>query len=182
MTYMSPNSQSYNMTHMSSFVDQRLRSGLTIPVVYNPNTIYGVLKSSNKFEKMCKIIETSHLFARYNEPQANFTLFAAPDEKLLHIRDDIVDEMDKGTATDIVKCMTLHRIIDKSVLTSSPVAYYPTDNRIQQLYITNLVRDDKLVTSLNDTARVLQFDVPCGNGMIHVIDNLLLPTDDHFMN
>ena len=39
MAYMSPNSQGYNMTHMSSFVDQRLKPGIEIPIVYNQNTI-----------------------------------------------------------------------------------------------------------------------------------------------
>ena len=179
---MSPNSQGYNMTHMSSFVDQRLKPGIEIPIVYNQNTIYGILKSSGKFEKLCKIIEKSHLFARMNDRQADFTLLAPPDDKLTGIKPELIDEMDRGTATDIIKSMSLIRRLDSNVLKSSPVAYYPTDNRVQQLYVTNLVKDGEIVTRLNNRAKVIQFDVPCENGMIHVIDNLLVPDNEHYMN
>lgn len=183
MTYCAPNSQGYNLTHMSSFVDQQLKKGLTVPEQYNKNSLYGKLRTNAGFKKFYSVVQRSGVSDRLDEPQANFTLLTVPDDKLIHIPNDYFTTMDRGLAFRIVKTMLLNRKLDKTIITSSPFSYYKNMND-QQLYITNTEYDtdpNSGTTSINKCATVLQFDVGADNGIIHVIDNILMPTNDHFL-
>ena len=46
------------------------------------------------------------------------------------------------------------------------------------MYITNINR----ITNINNCVNVVKYDIWKENGIIHIIDNLLLPSEDHFMN
>jgi uncharacterized surface protein with fasciclin (FAS1) repeats len=58
------------------------------------------------------------------------------------------------------------------------VAYYLTRNQQYKMYVTNISGK----TRINNCATIIGFDGKFNNGIIHLIDNLIIPTNDTFMN
>ena len=183
MTYCGPTSQTYLMTHMSLFQDPRLKPGHHVPIEFDKTTIYGKIRSNPKFSKFLRILERSNVKERLADRGYQHTLFAAPDDALAHISEDFLSTLDIGKASEIIRSMLLVRSIDGNTITASPVSYLRTEFQKQHMYVTNLVdrSSGQLKTNLNQCATVLQFDVKASNGLIHVVDNLLFATGDHFM-
>ena len=86
--------------------------------------------------------------------------------------------MDTGLARSIVASSTLPRKLGSDLLRSSPVAYYYTRHAPMRMYVTNISG----VTSLNGCVNVTAFDKVLGNGIVHTIDGLIVPDENHFMN
>jgi hypothetical protein len=86
--------------------------------------------------------------------------------------------MDTGQARSIVASSTLPRKLAKDLLTSSPVAYYYTKYPSMRMYVTNISGE----TILNGCVKVIEFDHILGNGFVHIVDGLIIPNEDHFMN
>ena len=79
--------------------------------------------------------------------------------------------MDILTARRIVKTSMLYERIPAKILEDSPAAYYYTTDTTNRLFITNLTG----VTYINNNIKIIQKDVLSSNGIIHVIDNLIIP-------
>ena len=113
-----------------------------------------------------------------NSDQANFTLFLPTDDSLRHIPEEFFTQMDDGLARQIFNSSIMDRRLTKDLIMSSPVSYYYTKNPQMRMYVTNIGGK----TRINNCSTVLQYDITCTNGLVHIIDNLLVPSDDHFMN
>lgn len=177
MTSFAPNTQSYNFTHMYDFEDLRTTKK-PIPCVTQGSMYDFLYKNKSKFSKFLTILERSGMIGQLNNIEANFTLFVPDDRYLSHIPDEFFTYMDNGLAKQIFHSSSIIRKLDKKLLTSSPVAYYITQNPQMRMYVTNISGK----TVLNNCATVRHFDIELNNGYIHVIDNVLAPNDDHFMN
>lgn len=175
MVSLGPDTQSYNFSHMYSFVD--LRSNNSQPLIQK-GSIYEFINAHPKFSKFKQIISRAGQIGFLNDIQANCTLLIPSDDYLTHIPAGFFQTMDDGLARQIIACSTIDRKIDKKLLTSSPVAYYITRLPEMRMYITNISG----ITRVNNCGNVVQFDLNFKNGMIHVIDSLLAPNMDHFMN
>lgn len=175
MVSLGPDTQSYNFTHMYSFVD--INSNVMEPTI-NKGSIYDFINSNKKFSKFKAIISKASNIGLLNDIQANCTLFIPSDDSLEHIPYSYFQTMDDGLARQILASSIINRKIDKKLLISSPVAYYITRLPEMRMYITNISGK----TVINNCATVLQFDNNFSNGMVHIVDNLIAPNQDHFMN
>lgn len=171
-----PNGQLYNFTHMYSFVD--LRGKKTPELCVNSGSLYDFINKNKNLSKFRTIIERAQMMGQLNDSQADFTIMIPKDEFLAHIPVEYFEKMDDGLAKQILNCSTMRRKIDKWILTSSPVAYYTTRNPEMRMYVTNISGQ----TRVNNCATVVQYDIPCTNGLVHFVDNILAPNLDHFMN
>jgi len=142
------------------------------------NTIYEYIRCSSDFSKFKKVVDNANMEGVLNDCEANFTLFLPKDSSLTHIPDEFFDTMDAGTAKQILKASLLDDKINKKILVSSPVCYYATLNPKMRMYCTNIGG----YTRLNNCATVKEFDINRKGGLIHIVDNILVPTEDHFMN
>lgn len=176
MVSYAPDTQSLLFNHMTSFVDYR--SDKEPKMCINEGSIYSILSDNPKFTKFKKIIDTANMMGLFNDIEMNSTLFATPDDFLKHLPDCFFTNMDNGMARQIVNSSLIPKILAKDLITSSPVSYLYTKNPYMRMYVTNI----NSVTTLNNCAKVIQFDKWCSNGIVHVIDNLLSPNEDHFMN
>lgn len=176
MVSFTPDTQSYLFTHMSSFVDYRNDKPNKLCV--DKDSIYGLVYSNPNFSKFKTIIDKAQMVPFLDEIQANCTVFIASDKHLEHIPDSFFQTMDDGLARQILASSTLPRIIDRDLLTSSPVSYLYTKNPQMRMYVTNISSR----TKINNCVTVLQYDIPRSNGLIHLVDGLILPSNDHFMN
>lgn len=177
MVSVGPDTQSYNFTHMYSFVDLNELNSNTKPKV-TKGSIYDFIDSNPSFTKFKTIITHAKNIGLLNDIQANCTALIPNDENLKHIPDEYFCRMDDGLARQILASSIIDRKIDGKLLTSSPVAYYITRNPSMRMYVENI----NSCTTVNSCARVIKFDIKCNNGLIHVIDNLIIPNNDHFMN
>ena len=175
MTACMVNDPSYMYTHMYSFTDYR---GSESKMCLNKGTIYDYISSNPSFSKFKTIVERAGMKGQLNELQANFTIMIPSDEHLNHIPVEYFNKMDDGLARQILKASSIIRILDKKIITSSPVSYYNTLNQEMRMYITNIGGK----TRINNCCSIVNYDISLCNGMIHVVDNLVVPSDAHFMN
>ena len=171
MTAIGPYTQSLNMTHMFSFVDYRGPS--EIVTCSSGNSIMDYIDKHPKLTKFKKIIKAANFTTQLSQKQANFTLFAPLDE---HIGN--VDNIGDGLARQILSMSLMDKEIDGNLLRSSPVSYIATKNSQNRMYITNICG----VTELNQLAQVVQYDIKTDNGIIHLTNGLLFPTNNTFIN
>jgi hypothetical protein len=171
-----PSTQSLLYNHMSSFVDYRTDKEPEICI--NSGSIYSIIASSPSFSKFKKIVENAKMIGIFNDIQANFTLFLPSDDYLKDFPDWFFETMDDGLAKQIINSSIIPKILKRDLLTSSPVCYFYTKNPGMRMYVTNI----NYITELNRCTRVVRYDINCTNGVIHLIDNLIIPNDDHFMN
>ena len=175
MVSSAPNTQELNFTHMFDFVDL---SSPNREVCLTKNSIYYILYNSKKFTKFLTIILRAGYFSQLNSSQADFTIFAVQDKDLENIPLEYFEKMDDGMARQIIMSSTMNRKIDKVLLKSSPVCYFYTLLPRMRLYATNIGG----ATTLNNCVNIVEFDIEANNGLIHIVDGLIAPNDDTFMN
>jgi transforming growth factor-beta-induced protein len=105
----------------------------------------------------------------------NFTVFAPTNDAFNALFSDLgisgIDDLSKETLTPILKYHVLGTEAKSSMITSG---YYNTLSPAQGSYISLKV-DVSSGVKLNKTANVTKADVDVNNGVIHVIDKVLLP-------
>lgn len=176
MVSYGPDSQSLNYTHMSSFVDYR---GKTVQPCITKGSIYEYIYKNNNMTRIKQIIDHAKFIGQLNDEQADFTCFFPTDQFINeHFNHNYFDDMDDSLARGILNCSMVNRKIDRKLIMSSPVAYYITKNPQMRMYTTNINNQ----TILNNRAKIITYDLKFNNGIIHIIDNLLIPTDETFMN
>lgn len=175
MVSVGPDTQSYNYTHMYSFVD--LNTDCKKPEI-EKGSIYDYINSNPSFSKFKTIVNHSKNIGLLNDIQANCTVLIPKDEYLSDIPLEYFTKMDDGLARQILASSIIDRKICGKLLSSSPVAYYITRNPEMRMYVENISG----ITTVNRCSRVVQYDIKCTNGLIHIITGLLVPSDNHFMN
>lgn len=180
MTYIGPYTQSLNYTHMFDFVDyqsdkvyQQLHTG----------SIYSLLSSHTDFTLFTSIIDKAKLTTLYDDPQANFTLFAVSDKYLLPIR-NIICNLDIAQSRQIIQSLTVNNRIPSELIKDSPASFFYVVNDNTKLFTTNVSDETYINMSCNSAsviqgtcaeAKIIQFDIAANNGIIHIIDKLLFP-------
>jgi len=173
MVSYGPDIQSLNYTHMYDFIDYR--NTIESEPCRTKNTVYDYIFKRKDMSQFKKIVEKAMMEGYLNDLQFNSTIFIPLDN---NISKDFVNQIDIGLAREIVKSSIINTIVDKKLLTSSPVSYYYTKNPIMKLYYTFL----RNVSTLNNCCKVIEYDIKCNNGIIHLIDCLIMPSEEHFMN
>ena len=168
MTSFAPDIQSSNFTHMYDFIDYRNVNESKIK--FNKESIFGYIYTNPNFSKFQKIIEKAMFCGYLDNTQGNFTIFIPEDTYLKHVPEDFFKNMDIGLAKEILNSLIINGKINKDVLTYSPVSYFYTRNPLTKLYITNISNK----TVLNNNCNVIEFNINRNNGIIHLIDNLLI--------
>jgi hypothetical protein len=176
MVSYGPDIQNMNFTHMTEFVDYR--SKVAPQICINSGSIYDLIHKHPQMTKFKLIVHRANMIGRLNDEQAQCTVFIPLDDFLKHIPDSYFQTMDDGLARQIVDASTLKVPIDGNLLISSPVAYYYTRNDKMRMYITNISRK----TEVNKCATVIKFNIPCSNGIVHIVNNIVAPNEDTFMN
>ncbi len=167
MTAIGPYSQSYMMTHMYSTPDLRVCQNKG-KIVYDKSSIMGILDRTPIYSKFARILQIAQMDGVYNQLQANFTLFVTPDS---YVSDDLMKSIDVGDARRIVKSSSLKGIIPSVLIEDSPATYFMTTDERTKLFVTNLRGE----TLINDGIRVIEKDIRASNGMIHTINNVIIP-------
>lgn len=170
MVSIGPNSQSLDFNSMYFMNDLR---GDLPKKVFNSNSITSKLFNDPNFTKFSYILKLSNLENLYSDNQADFTLFAVSDKSLTNMNENIFINMDRAVARHIILSSSLERRITGDLLSYSPASYFLTRNKpnISRLFVSNI--ND--TTYINNDIQVLEKDILCKNGIIHIVDNLIYP-------
>ena len=173
MVSYGPDVQSLNYTHMYSFTDYRDTVGRQ-PCATN-GTVFHYIVNHGEMKKFKSIVEMAMMEGYLNDSQFNSTIFIPLDR---YISDNYIKQLDIGLAREIVKASILDRKINSDLLNSTPVTYYYTKNPLMRMYYTYLYGK----SVINNCSTVLKYDINLSNGLIHIINGLIVPSEDHFMN
>jgi uncharacterized surface protein with fasciclin (FAS1) repeats len=164
MVSIGPNSQSNNFTHMFDFVDLR---GKKIKKVQDKNSLMGIINENPEFSKFKYIVEKAMMTDILESMQTNLTLFIPSDSKIKYF----FDNMDVSFARHIIKTSMLNKKIPSELLEDSPFSFFNTNDPFNKLLISNINGE----TFINNNIKIIQKDIIATNGIIHIIDNLILP-------
>lgn len=169
MTAIGPYSQSYNFTHMFNQGD--LRGPLPKQNFACPNSLMDIIQKTPRFSRFMYMIKLTELQNVLGQNQANFTLFIPSDSYLKEIDDNYFINMDRGTALHIVKSSMLDNKITSDLIEESPAAWFYTKDMPNRLFISNISGK----TYINNNINVVEKDILATNGVIHVVDKLIMP-------
>ena len=166
MVSLYPDKSSLNISYLWNKHD--LRQNSPCPFLIDKESIAGKIFSNKNLSNFASILNKSGLITRYTSKQANCTLFASinrstPNSSLMTI----------GDCVEIIRLCTLNRKIDSDLLTQSPCSKFNTRNNDHNLLIINV--NGK--TTINNVSNIINFDIKCNNGLIHIVDNILIPLD-----
>ena len=170
MTSNTPATQAYNFTHMFDQPDLRTCSSNKKPV-YSQNSMMSIIDKHPDFTKFKYMIQLSDFQEIFDDSQTNFTVFIPSDDTLQKIGKNVFTNMDRTTARSIINASILNHRIPSEILADSPASYFATRHKYDRLFITNINGR----TYLNNCVNVIHKDWIASNGIIHVIDGLIVP-------
>ena len=101
-----------------------------------------------------------------------FTVFAPTDDAFAKLPEGTVETLLLPENLDQLKSILLYHVVSGKVMASDVVTLTSADTVLGEA-VTIKVEDGKVY--LNDTVEVIITDVEASNGVIHVIDAVLLP-------
>jgi uncharacterized surface protein with fasciclin (FAS1) repeats len=171
MVSINPSTQAFDFRHMYDFVD--LQSSKKRPKCpFDDNTIMGIIENNSDFTIFAGIVKKARYDGKLMDKQADFTIFVPSDAELKkRYSKEFLDKIDDGMARKIMAFSMMNRKIDKDLLQSSPVTILPTLDRSNSMHINTIC----CITRLQNDIKVIHFNHPVDNGIVHVIDGLLIP-------
>ena len=164
MVSLGPNSQPNNLTHMFDFLERSQTARKTL----DPESLMGIINNTDDFSFFKYIVENAMMCNILNSSESNFTLFVPHNEAFL---DKDLKYMDISLARHIVRTSTLDKRITSELLEDSGASYFATKDPPNRLFVRNF----KGYTFINDQAKIVYKDIIASNGIIHVVDKLIIP-------
>jgi uncharacterized surface protein with fasciclin (FAS1) repeats len=174
MVSIGPYTESKDYRHMYDFVDLRKKNQTICPI--GSNTLMGIIENNQDFTIFSGIVKKARYICKLMDPEEDFTIFVPSDFELKkrHSK-EFLDNIDISMAKNIVNFSMMNRKIDKYLIQSSPVTILPTLDRSNSMHITTTYG----ITLLSNDIKVIHFNHPSDNGILHVVDNLLIPYNSY---
>jgi transforming growth factor-beta-induced protein len=136
-----------------------------------PGTIIDVATADGRFTTLVAAIKAAGLVDTLNGA-GPFTVFAPTDDAFKKLPAGTVDSLLKPENLEQLKNILLYHVISGKVMAADVVKLTSAKTVLgQDISIT--VKDGKVY--LNGDVQVIITDIPASNGVIHVIDTVLLP-------
>jgi uncharacterized surface protein with fasciclin (FAS1) repeats len=156
---------------------------LIIPVMaQDGDTIVDVVTAAAEadepeFTVLLELVSELNLAATLADADAEFTVFAPTDAAFEALLEEFELTMEDLLETpDLVKDILLYHVAE-GTFSASDLAELETVATVQGSEIVVSVDDDENIV-LDDVATVVEADIEAANGVIHVIDNVLLPPEE----
>jgi len=127
--------------------------------------------AAGSFKTLAAALEAAGLVEALNG-EGPFTVFAPTDEAFAKLPEGTLESLLKPENKDkLIDILTYH-VVPGKVMAKTAVTLDKA-GALNKKEIALQLKDDALI--LNDTAKVIKTDVDCSNGVIHVIDTVILP-------
>ncbi len=151
----------------------------TTTVQETSNTIVDIVVGNEDFSILLAAVEAAGLVDALADPEATLTVFAPTNdafEAALEALGITAEELlaDTETLTAILTYHVLGSIVTSSDIAGAGVEEIPVET-LNGAELVVVVGDDGTVSFKDQAATVVQVDIEADNGVIHVIDAVLLP-------
>lgn len=140
-------------------------------------TIVATAVAAGKFNTLAKALQAGDLVDAL-EGKGPFTVFAPTDEAFAKLPDgtleDLLKPQNKGKLQDILK----YHVVSGTLMAKDVLGRSGAETLNGQM-IDFAVKDGKVTV---DNALVVKTDIQCSNGVIHVIDAVILPASDNIVD
>ncbi|MFT4637313.1 MAG: transforming growth factor-beta-induced protein [Verrucomicrobiales bacterium] len=144
-----------------------------LPPDPKPKNILEVAESAGSFDALLSAIDASGLRAVL-EGDGPFTVFAPTDDAISKLPEDIASSLlEEGNREQLRSILSYHVINGK--VSSGDALNSKTAKTVNGESVQFAVQDGRL--KVNDSI-IRTVDIPCSNGVIHVIDMVLIPPKD----
>ncbi len=147
---------------------------------YNKESVYGYLRTNPDFTIFTHILKTANLDKVCDNLPFDSTLFICDDESLrktFNDDDSFFMNLDRNSALTLINFHILNRRIGKRTLLSKRGCLIQTKNNNSQISID--IKDNKDI-HVNQQAFIVSDEIPRSNGLIYILDNLLIPDNFSF--
>lgn len=100
-----------------------------------------------------------------------FTVFAPTDDAFAKLPPGTVEDLLKPENKDKLKAILTYHVVSGKFMAKDVVTMKMAETVNGQSFMINMDADTVMV----DNAKVVQTDIECSNGVIHVIDTVILP-------
>jgi len=166
MVSIGPYTQATNYTHTFDIPDLR---GPLPKRTFREGTLSCIIENHPDFSMFKHLVNIAQLDNIFDDLQANITLFI-PSDQQLQAKGINVTNIDIGSARNIVNASAINRRITSDILEDSPASYFITRNPKIRLFISNINNR----TYINNDINIIHKDMLCSNGIIHVIDSVII--------
>lgn len=139
-------------------------------------TIVATAVAAGKFNTLAKALQAGDLVDAL-EGKGPFTVFAPTDEAFAKLPDgtleDLLKPQNKGKLQDILK----YHVVSGTLMAKDVLGRSGAETLNGQM-IDFAAKDGKVTV---DNALVVKTDIQCSNGVIHVIDAVILPASDNIV-
>lgn len=136
-----------------------------------PNTIVDIAVADGRFTTLVAAVQAADLVETLSG-EGPFTVFAPTDEAFAKLPAGTVENLLKPENLEQLKNILLYHVVPGKVMATDVVGLSSAPTVLRQ-DITFIVRDGNVF--LNDNIQVIITDIEASNGVIHVIDAVLLP-------
>jgi uncharacterized surface protein with fasciclin (FAS1) repeats len=137
-----------------------------------PGTVVDALVASPRFSTLTGAVVRAGLAGALSDTMVAFTVFAPSDDAFGLLPDGVVASLDTATLGAVLK----HHVLGAKVDAAAAIA--ADGNTVTTLQSTDvLVQVDSGSVILDGRAQVEYTDIETSNGIIHILDSVILPID-----
>ena len=100
-----------------------------------------------------------------------FTVFAPTDDAFAKLPEGTLDDLLKPENKDKLKSILTYHVVSGKVMAKDVATMKMAETVNGQSFMVSMEGDSVMV----DSAKVVKTDIECSNGVIHVIDSVILP-------
>ena len=143
---------------------------------FKSNTIVDVAASNSDFSSLVAALRKTGLDIALSNTIENFTVFAPTNAAFSALLSELkVASLDDIPTATLTKVLLYHVKAGKASASQIATGYYstlaagPADGSLLSMYV------DMSTTTINGRSKITKTDIMANNGVIHVIDKVLLP-------
>jgi uncharacterized surface protein with fasciclin (FAS1) repeats len=140
----------------------------------NVDSLLYILENEPTLTKFNFLVQMSNMKAYFNDLSSTCTLFVPQDDVILHS----IEKFDMVTAKNIIYYSLLERRLSANRrnegLRSNGCCYMNTKLTGYKLYV-DCVSDERNHILINKNVKIIHSDITAKNGIIHIVDKLLIP-------
>ncbi|WP_346855560.1 fasciclin domain-containing protein [uncultured Draconibacterium sp.] len=146
-----------------------------VPPTEKSNTIADIAVANSEFSILVEALMKADLVGAVADKEAELTVFAPTNDAFVALLSDLgANSLDDISVETLSNILLYHVIGSKAMSTDLTSGYYPTLSTFSGNSISMYVQVDGGV-SINNSTMVTAADVEADNGVIHVVDKVILP-------
>jgi transforming growth factor-beta-induced protein len=146
-----------------------------VPEMQKSNTIADIAVANSEFSILVEALMKADLVGAVADSEAELTVFAPTNDAFVALLSELgatsLDDVPVETLTDI---LLYHVIGSKAMSTDLSSGYFPTLSTFSDNNLSMYIEVGEGVT-INGNTTVIAADVEADNGVIHVVDKVILP-------